>query len=299
MYKKFCLITLLILCILTVSCDSKLESVKANINENNLEIAVGDYDNLKEDEKIQIDEILKSIIDDQYKLFIDKKSSGIDSMAEVMKLKKFSGVFDYAEDIKNKISILNASRQSFNNASSNESSGNIYMAVVEYKKVDKSDTENYEIAQKKIDELQTILDEDNKKKIEERMAENNKYVITSTSIVPNQFDLYDGIQVFIQNNSDTPVKEIKIGVFVYDKNGLPTKVANLAGGGIYMSVGDNNANIMPNETYGSDKVINTYLDYGTVGYVKACLIEVTDYDGKKWTNDDYYKWYSDNYDKKY
>lgn len=299
MFKKLLITTLLILCVFSVSCTSKLESVKTNINDKNLEVAIEDYQKLKEDEKAQVDEMVKGLIDEQYQLFYDKKISGVDSMTEVLKLKKFDGVSSYAEEVKDKISVLNASREAFSSASSSESNGNVDMAIRGYKEVDKSDTENYEIAQKKITELQVILDEENKKQLEKQMAENNKYVITSTSIVPNLFDLYDGIQVFIQNNSDTPVKEVKLGVFIYDKNGLPLKVSALAGGNIYMEIKETNANIMPGEVFGADKVINTYLDYGTVGYVKASLIEVVDYNGKKWTNTAHSQWYLDNYDKKY
>lgn len=298
--KKLLIATILIMCVLGVACTgSKLDKVIDSINEKNIEVAVEEYQNLKEDEKIKVDNEVKKLIDEQYQLFIDREISGVDCMAEIMKIKKFSGIEDYAEDINNKVKVLNNSRQSFEKAKELEAKGTVDYAIRNYEAVDKSDTENYEVAQQKISELNVILSENNKKELEKKMEENNKYTINSTAIVPNQFDLYDGIQVFVQNNSETAVKEIKLGVFIYDKNGLPIKVAALAGGDIYMSIKDTNANIMPGEVFGSDKVINTYLDYGTVGYVKACLIEVTDYDGKKWTNSAYTQWYSDNYDKKY
>lgn len=311
MFKKLLGTTLLILCILGVACTgAKAENVINNINEKNIEIAVEKYQKLKDDEKTKVDDMLKENINEQYQLFYDKKVTAVESMKEILKLKEFQGVSSYAEEIKNKINVLSVSRKSFEDASSSESKGIIYKAIQNYEKVDKSDTENYEIAQKKIIELKVLLDEQNKKRDEQieeqnkkqeekRIAEDNKYVITSTYIVKGAFGLNDGIQVLIQNNSDVPVKEITLGVFTYDKNGLPVKVSNLAGGDIYMGIKDTNANIMPGEVFGSDRVIETYLDLGTVGYAKACLIEVIDYDGKKWTNSQYSQWYLDNYDKKY
>lgn len=299
MFKKLLFMNLIILCIFFVSCTSRLEKVVNNITDKKIDEAVEDYKKLEGDEKEEVNNIIKKLIDEQYQIFVDKKVSVTDSMAEIIKLKKFDGIVEYAEEVNDKINKLSKSRDGFENGKKYEHSGSIDKAIEGYKAVIESDVENYEIAQNKINELQVILDEQNKKELEKQIAENNKYVITSTSIIPSQFDLYDGIQVIIQNNTDTPVKEFSIGVFVYDKNGLPIKVSALAGGSIYMSAKDTNANIMPGEVYGSDKVIETYLDYGTVGYVKACLIDVTDYDGKKWTNNAYNQWYLDNYDKKY
>lgn len=298
--KKILTINILLVFMLFTGCsNSKLDTVLNNVNENNIEEAIKDYPKLKEDEKSEVNDVIKKVVDEELQKFINKEISPVDAMTEIFKFKKIDGVKDYVEEITEKITVLNKSRENFEKAKSLESQGSIDSSIKMYESIDRSDVENYEVAQQKMEELKVVLEENNKKELAEKMAENNKYSITATNIVANQFDLYDGIQAIIKNNSDTPVKEFIMGIFVYDKNGLPLKVSSLAGGDVYMSIKETNANIMPGETFGADKVVNTYLDFGTVGNVKVSLIEVVDYDGKKWTNPLYSQWYLDNYDKKY
>ena len=296
---------ILSLALLFVGCTEKVtvDEVCTNIKENNIDIALEDYKKLNNEEKDEVNNTIKELIDKQYEEFINGNISRGDAQVEIIKKRKFTPVTDYVEEISKKMEVLDNSRKYFDLAKSDEEKGIYDDAIKMYSLVDISDTVNYDIAQKKIEELTALNEEKKKVELEEKLAEeearSNKYTIEAINIVGTQFDLYDGVEVVIQNNTDTVAKEIEFTIMTYDKNGYPIKVGALAGGSIVIEVKESNANIMPNETFGSGLAVTTYLDKGTIGYAKVCLSKVIDYDGNTWTNPNYYSWYVDNYDKKY
>ncbi|WP_346874197.1 DUF5780 domain-containing protein [Clostridium sp. UBA5988] len=300
MSKKYFIFILLGICMFLVGCGAtKLDKTTTYISESNFEKAIKSYESLSGEDKVKIDDILKSKIDEQYNKFVSKEIEKQVTIEEIIKFKDFNGVSQIIKETEDKINKIDSSRTNFEMGQKLEKEGKMEDALVNYKAVYVLDKDNYGTAQSKITTLETAVENEKTELLKKQMKEENKKYAVTTSIVPSQFDLYDGIQVMIKNNTDATVKEFRVGVFIYDKNGLPIKSGILAGGDIYMTVKETNANIMPGESWGSDRVIDTYLDNGTVGYAKACLIEVIDYDGKKWTNPYESQWYLDNYDKKY
>lgn len=300
MSNKYFIFILLGICMFLVGCGvSKLDKTTTYISESNFEKAIKSYESLSEEDKVKIDEILKSKIDEQYNKFVSKEIEKQIALEQITKFIDFNGVSQIIEETEDKINKIDSSRTNFEMGQKLEKEGKMEDALVNYKAVYILDKDNYGAAQSKITTLETAVENEKTELLKKQMEEENKKYAVTTSIVPSQFELYDGIQVMIKNNTNATVKEFRVGVFIYDKNGLPIKTGILAGGDIYMTVKETNANIMPGESWGNDRVIDTYLDNGTVGYAKACLIEVIDYDGKRWTNPYESQWYLDNYDKKY
>lgn len=293
-----------LIAIMLVGCNSVTsDKVLSNIQSNNIDVATEYYDKLNEEDKAIVDNKLKAQIDEQYNKFLSEEVSRVDALTEMFKVKKIGTINEYINTLSEKMLTLDKSREGFKEGLKAEEQKSYAKAIANYEMVVEEDSEHYKIAQEKLPQLRKLKeneDAENQKKQQVKKAnELNKYKLISATIVGNQFDLYDAIRVNIKNNTSTAVKEIQVEAFIYDKNGLPIKAAALAGGEIFVAAKDTNANIMPNGTYGADKVIDTYLDRGTIGYVKACIVRVIDYNNNEWFNPDYTNWYLENCDKPY
>jgi len=186
-----------------------------------------------------------------------------------------------------------------------------------------SSEENYEEAIKLIEDASALLGEDSdlaakktvyvKKQEDKAAAELQKkidslktkeeVVVESAGIII-QDDTYkslypDMIQVVVKNKSNKKVKNMTIAMLAFDDNGLPIKILpqfSFSGGAYEYTGTAEDANILPDQTFGKDKGWSLDEAHG-ITTVMAIVQEVEYYDGTKWTNE-YYEYWIEQYKEK-
>ncbi len=102
----------------------------------------------------------------------------------------------------------------------------------------------------------------------------------------------DMVEVIIKNNSVETIRNYKVGILGYDKNGYPVKIKGRFdfSGGSYELIGSgDDANILSGETGGKNYGWQLS-DPHNIHYILANIIEVAFYDGKTWRNPNYNNW---------
>lgn len=203
--NKKSIVCMLTLAVLFVGCAEKvtINQVFTSIKENNIDVAVEDYNKLNEKNRDEIDEALKELIDNQYSEFLIGNISRGDALVEIIKIKKFDGIIEYADKTSEKMQVLDESRRSFEVAKNDEEKGVYDNAIKMYRLVDKTDTENYEIAQQKIQELKIVMEEQEQQEKQEQEAE-KQFVLGETKnckeLIELRFDSYEWMDQILPTN---------------------------------------------------------------------------------------------------
>lgn len=143
--------------------------------------------------------------------------------------------------------------------------------------------------------------QDRKEKIK-TLINQQQLTVTSAKILVQDSEyksLYpDMMQVIVKNISNKTVKSYEMGLLAYDSNGLPIKIKReISISEDYEFVGNaNDANILPNKSYGSENGWNLDSQHG-ISKIIACTKSVTYYDGSTWDNE-YYDYWIDEYKNK-
>ncbi len=123
-------------------------------NENKNEASALYNEKIKDNEELKKELLEKQneYMDSVYNSFLNEKTDYDKAKNELNKFSEYEVSKTYANNIKNKLNLLNNSRKAYENAVIAESSNDIEKAIENYKSVIKDDL-NYSIAQSKIDLL--------------------------------------------------------------------------------------------------------------------------------------------------
>ena len=138
-----------------------IETIKINIEKNNLSESFKQYDELCIRER---DEILKEFKKDIYRTVYNVENNKISIEDGIFKLDEYSKLKDLDRDIKicrKQLNHIKASREAFERAKIFEEKKEYQKSLREYLKVIEDEKEEYEIAQQKIKEIKELLEKNN------------------------------------------------------------------------------------------------------------------------------------------
>ena len=138
-----------------------IETIKINIEENNLSESFKQYDELCIREK---DEILKEFKKDIYRTVYNVENNKVSIEDGIFKLDEYSKLKELDKDIKicrKQLNYIRASREAFERAKIFEEKKEYQKSIREYSKVIEDEKGEYEIAQQKIKEIKQLLEKNN------------------------------------------------------------------------------------------------------------------------------------------
>lgn len=149
------------------------------------------------------------------------------------------------------------------------------------------------------EKIKEIKEQRREQEIEE-VRKNQLLTVKSAKIVSQSSQwksLYpDMIQVIIYNNSEETVKSMVVGSIAFDANGLPIKIQGQYNFGNvdYEFLGNaEDVNILPDRTFGDGVGWSLDESHG-ITYVLSCVKEATFYNGETWSNP-YYSYWKEKY----
>lgn len=299
------------------------------------------------DEKKSIEKIFQDKLESITEEFVNGTKSYENAIEEIDRYKEIKGFENAITTTKENIEKIKTSKDNFGKGQSYEKEGNILEAIKSYSNVIELDKSNYKIAQnyisnnkeelknktlsevdelikkndyvtanKKIQELQEIVTNDNeiteksnqiKDKAKEQEIEKYKneqeVSVKSAKIIeqdPTYKSLYpDMIEVVIKNNSNKTIKDYNVAVLAYDSNNYPLKIKpqfNYNGGAFEFTGQADNVNVVAGATGGKNYGWKLDENHG-ISKVIAIVKDATYYDGSKWENP-YYDYWIEQYKEK-
>lgn len=116
------------------------------------------------------------------------------------------------------------------------------------------------------------------------------YLIQSDDLKSLYPDMLSGV---IKNVSGNDVKNAVVSFVAWDKNKFPVKVKgqfDFSGGSYVQTVNYGDVNMLDGDTYGENMGLSLSDDCDNIEYLKAIVMEYTDFDGNKWENPYYKSW---------
>lgn len=271
-----------------IGCKSKLEKIQGYLDNNDYTKAMKKVYLLQnEEDKEKADEMLKNKISDLEGKFVDKEIDGTLAISDIQKLRNddVSVTIDTAID---EINTLMNSRKAFKNAVRNEDEGNLGEALTLYDEVSSYDTENYDNARNKVNELKSSLEEQNIVTIES----------SKVTVVSNKHkNLYpDQIQLILKNEGDKDITKFEVMMTAYDSEGNPTEIQGVNStekSYIFLGTGEN-ISIKPGITWGKEYGWSLSENHN-IAALSACIKNVEFSDGTTWDNPLYSFWLKNHY----
>ncbi|MGL4873770.1 MAG: DUF5780 domain-containing protein [Clostridium sp.] len=259
-----------------VSCGGATkEEISGNLEQNNYNDIIKDYEGLSEVDRKEIDGKIQDELLEIVEKFIESgytKDSFEDSMKKIDSLKvkgKEDSINEIAEKLKELFDISEKSVNAHNTGIELLEKKEFEKALIEFKKVSanhpiyKETKVKMELATKELEKIKPAP----VKIVGSRLEKN---------IIDNQV-----INVQFENKSDKVVKEIQFSVFGYDKDGYPVKVQFNTDDYLNCKI---DQTIQPGQKSKNDWTWDLYNTATKITQVKVSIVTVEFYDGETWEN---------------